>query len=590
MQPSQTGELDAGFVAQFHFTTSIRVVCPICLPERRKQNIKDMTLTRQADGAVLFCCHHCGAEGSIQPEAAPSSPRPQSPRLNNHKESMEMKLSAVPQAATAQRPLGATHYAYLSSRGISKATADKARLFAAVKFFPKSGVSAEAIGFPYFREGALVAAKYRRFPDKEFTQDVGGAHDLFGIDLVTKGKPLVIVEGEMDQLSMMEAGIENVVSVPGGAPMKVADGKVSASEDKRFAFIWNAREIIEAAPYVVIATDQDGPGQALAEEIARRIGKEKCRLAKFDNKDANEALMDGDPARNGVEKVRDIVDQAQPYPISGLSDANSFSDKIHDLFTKGTGTGHSTGYSSLDTLYTIAPAQMTVVTGYPSSGKSNVVDQLMVNLAKGADWKFAIWSPENQPEIHIVRLMEIYSRKRFYEGQYRMTQDERDAAFKWVNDHFVFIDSGGDEPDTIESILARAKAAILRMGIRGLVIDPYNYIVMDNAANETKAISDMLTKVRKFCLSTDVHTWFVAHPAKVSNRSGTELPRPDGMSIAGSMAWWAKADCGLTVHRVEGHVEVASWKCRYRWVGSVGETSMLYDKVAGTYRENLDRF
>jgi hypothetical protein len=99
----------------------------------------------------------------------------------------------------------------------------------------------------------------------------------------------------------------------------------------------------------------------------------------------------------------------------------------------------------------------------------------------------------------------------------------------------------------------------------------------------------MLTRVQKFCKAFDVHTWFIAHPSKI-NRSGVEQPRPDGMSISGSMAWWAKTDCGITVHRADKCVEIAVWKCRYRWVGTQGETTLLYNKTAGTYSENLDAF
>jgi twinkle protein len=273
-----------------------------------------------------------------------------------------------------------------------------------------------------------------------------------------------------------------------------------------------------------------------------------------------------------------------------LSDPSHFHDRLNDLYTKGTGKGFSTGYASVDEVYTVAPAQMTVVTGYPSSGKSNFVDQIMVNLAKKSDWKFAICSFENQPEIHISRLMEIYTQKRFFDGKERMSEQEKNDAFKWVQDHFLFIDTNGEEPSTMDSILERARAAVKRMGVRGLVIDPYNYIDLGRKdSTETEAISNMLTRVQKFCKAFDVHVWFVAHPSKIT-RQGVEQPRPDGMSIAGSMAWWAKTDCGLTVHRKDGFVEIAVWKCRYRWVGTQGETTLLYNKVAGTYAENLDKF
>jgi len=554
-------------INQSTFAKTTRVVCPFCSTERRKKNEKDMTLTRRDDGAVLYYCHHCHADGSVQPTKK------------------EYILSAVPSPSITHHKLDDGHYKYLATRGISRETADKAQLFSAHKYFSRLGRSTDAIAFPYYREGAVVSAKYRSIEEKDFTQDGGGAHDFFGLENVVKGEPLIIVEGEMDCLSAMEAGIKNVVSVPSGAPLKVADGKVLPSEDKRFAYVWNAREIIDAAPYIVLATDQDIPGHALAEELARRIGKEKCRLAKFDKKDLNEVLLD-DPSQITV-----IIDKAEPYPIRGISDAETYRDAINDLYDKGNGSGESTGYMGLDEIYTVAPGQLTVVTGYPSSGKSNFVDQIMVNLAKRGDWKFAVCSFENRPETHIVRLMEIYVGLRFHDGKSRMSVEQKEDAFKWVNEHFIFIDTDGEEPSTLDSILERARASVKRMGIRGMVIDPYNYIDMSRKeTSETEAISNLLTKVRKFCMAHDVHCWFVAHPAKMT-RSGNDQPRPDGMSISGSMAWWAKTDCGITVHRGDGAVvEIAVWKCRYRWVGTQGETSLLYNKVAGVYTENLDNF
>lgn len=546
-----------------------RVRCPYCAPERKKKNLKDMMLTRKPDGAVVYFCHHCEANGSVQPRRT--------------------QLVPVPAPTILDSRLQQHHYDYLQSRGISKTTADKMQLFSAVKFFRRLEKESDAIGFPYFRDGALVSAKYRAIPDKDFTQETGGAHDFFGINLIEPGKPIVIVEGEIDCLTCMEVGIANVISVPNGAPQKVADGRVSAEEDKKFSYVWNADKLLEQAPYIVLATDQDGPGQALTEELARRIGKEKCRVAKFDKKDLNDVLTD--PTRlDAAEDIREIIEKAVPFPISGLSDAATYLDRIEDLYAKGSGRGFSTGYPSVDTIYTIAPGQLTVVTGYPSSGKSNFVDQIMINLAKAEDWKFVLCSFENQPEVHIIRLMEIYTDKRFHSGVNQMTQAEKKAAFDFVNDHFLFMDVNGEEPSTLDSILLRARGAIKRMGIRGMVIDPYNYIEMDRTnRTETESISNMLTQVRKFCMTHEIHCWFVAHPSKMS-RSGNEQPRPDGMSISGSMAWWAKTDNGITVHRGDGVVEIAVWKCRYRWVGRQGETSLIYDPKAGTYAENLDKF
>ena len=193
---------------------------------------------------------------------------------------------------------------------------------------------------------------------KDFTQDSGGAHDFFGIDHIDQTQPVVIVEGEIDALTAWECGIKNVLSVPSGAPMKVTDGKVDASEDKKFGFVWSAFDILQKVPYVTIATDTDTAGQALAEELARRIGKDKCRIAKFKYKDLNEAFL-----AEGADIVKQIIDTAEPYPVAGLSSASKFAERLNDLFVKGTGKGTSTGYANIDQIYTVAEGQLTVVTG-----------------------------------------------------------------------------------------------------------------------------------------------------------------------------------------------------------------------------------
>jgi twinkle protein len=555
----------AELVSSLHVPDQARVACPECSYERKKYNQKDFDITAKADG-WKYHCHHCKIGGFVP--------------LNKTQTYRRAESNVIPMRTLDTTKLQTQHYDFLKTRGISERIADEMKLFPAEKYFQRLEKKTDAIGFPYFRNGQFVSAKYRSIESKDFTQDAGGAQDFFGIDKIDLSLPVIIVEGEIDALTLLECGLKNVLSVPSGAPMKVSDGKVDASEDKKFAFVWNAVDVLNQVPYVTIATDTDTAGQALAEELARRIGKDKCRIAHFEYKDLNEAFL-----AKGKDVVLEIIEKAEPYPVAGLSSASKFADRLNDLWGKGTGKGLSTGYSNVDEIYTIAQGQLTIVTGYPSCGKSNFVDQLMINLAKAHDWKFGLCSFENQPEVHISRLMEIYKEKRFFDGSNRMTDADKDDAFKFVEEHFLFLDSEGAEPATIDSILERAKIAVVRMGIRGLVIDPYNYIENKGGQAEHEFISGMLTRIQAFAKAYGVHIWFVAHPSKIT-RSGMDLPRPDGMAISGSMAWWAKADCGITIHRTKDHgVELAVWKCRYRWIGTQGETTLGYNKVTGTYFE-----
>jgi len=539
----------------------VRIQCKVCSEDRTKADDRCVSVTRKGDW-VMWNCHHCDDKGS-----APMNEW--QPKKQSAKPSFTVDISVGLQDEVKE---------YLSIRGIKEEVSKEARLFSCKRVF-RGAAEQTAIAFPNVVEGKVVGVKYRGL-NKDFSQESGSEQFLWGQEFA-EAPMLVITEGEIDALSARQSGIRSAVSVPGGAPLSVSDGKISPSEDRKFAFIWAAKALIDRMDKVVLAVDNDPPGQALQEELARRIGKSKCWTVTYPDgcKDLNDVLV-----RHGEAEVKNVIDQAKPYPIHGLFDASTYFDSVDDKYLNGNGKGVSTGYSLVDELYTIVPGQLSIVTGWPSSGKSNFVDQICVNLARERDWRFMMASFENPPEDHIIKLAEIFMKKPFYPGPTpRMTEAELRIAKDWVKDHFLFLDvsSGGTG---LQSILQRAQAAVSRIGIRGMVIDPYNYIDLERTGTETENINHMLTSVNAFAKANDVHTWFVAHPAKML-REGAELPVPDGMSISGSMSWWAKADVGLTVHRQADDVLIKIWKCRWRWVGKLGRAFLNYDLPTGTYSE-----
>jgi twinkle protein len=547
-----------------------RYQCPWCSSARRKKTETCLSALKD-DTSIKFQCHHpeCGVSGLI--------------RLN---ERTPLKLVHTVEKKTPVRNLDEfqtvddRHLDWLSKRGISAKTAHNYKLIG-------QEINGQAVvGFPYFNsEGGVVAIKKRFTGEKRFLCE-GSPDSFFGLRHLKKGEDIVIVEGEMDVLAMAEAGIV-ALSIPNGAPMKVTEGKIDPAEDTKFKFLWAAKEFIDAAQKVIIATDMDVPGEAVAEEIARRVGKGKCWRVKLPSgtKDANDLLL-----KEGPEGLRRATEAADPWPVEGLYDAKRFESQVWELFEKGIGRGESTGYQSVDDIYTIVPGQVSIVTGIPSSGKSEFIDQIMVNMASDKGWKFGICSFENEPRLHITKLIAKRAGKPFFKGYHeRMTRHEYEAAYSFVQDHFAFVHQDDGGLANLDSILDRLRAAIMRYGIRGAVIDPYNFISRDNRnTSETEWISDMLTKVKAFAMGHGVHIWFVAHPTKMQRSADGRLPVPGGFDISGSAAWFAKADCGLTVHREKDDPLVAQvhvWKCRFSWVGKQGQTNLLYDVGTTRYSE-----
>lgn len=252
--------------------------------------------------------------------------------------------------------------------------------------------------------------------------------------------------------------------------------------------------------------------------------------------------------------------------------------------------GTSTGWPAVDKHYTVATKQWTVVTGFPGSGKSEWLDAMLVNIAESdPSWFFAIYSPENFPEsTHMVKLIEKRARKPFSPGPTeRMTEQEYADAAMWVLDRFIWLDTELRTPDSlIETALSYGEPG-RKLGI---VLDPWNTLDHERRGmTETDYVSYILTAVTRLARSADAHVWLVAHPAKVYRDKSGNRPIPTPYDIAGSAAWYAKADNIVCVHRdqIDGgqDVDIHIQKVRFKHIGVVGLATLKYDRITGRYFE-----
>jgi twinkle protein len=480
---------------------------------------------------------------------------------------------------------------WFAKRGISAATVKRNRIWAVRNYISTLGAEVDCIAFPYFRDGELVNIKFRALAEKAFAQVKGAEKILYGLGDIADAKSAIIVEGELDKLALEEAGVRNGVSVPDGAPREVKAGDPDP-EDAKFSYIASCAEHLERLDRIILAVDNDGPGRALAEELARRLGKERCWRVRWPDsgdapcKDANDVLL-----THGADVLRECIQQAEPYPIAGLHSIFDFADEATALYRDGRQRGLSTGWKSLDEFMTIRPGELSVVTGVPGSGKSEFVDALAVNLARIHGWRFALCSFENPPAEHIAKLAEKHLGLPFWDGPTRrMSETDLQRAMDWINDHFHLI-RFDDEAPTIDAILEKARAAVLRHGIRGVVIDPYNEIEHRRPSNmtETEYVSQLLGKVKRFAQHHAVHVWFVAHPAKMQRDNSGERPIPTLYDISGSANWVNKADLGIVIHRDPDkdptRTDVLVRKVRFKAVGKIGGISLWWDRATGRYSE-----
>src|SRR5262249_28839852 len=154
----------------------------------------------------------------------------------------------------------------------------------------------------------------------------------------------------------------------------------------------SAETVLASFQRIILAVDTDAPGQKLAEELARRLGPEKCWRVTWSSecKDANDVLIS-----HGVKVLKECIEACQPWPVSGIVTGDMLSTVIDTIYEHGMEGGVAPGWPSVADHYTVRTGEMTIVTGIPSHGKSQWVTALMVHLAVYHHWHLAVFSPEH---------------------------------------------------------------------------------------------------------------------------------------------------------------------------------------------------
>lgn len=419
-----------------------------------------------------------------------------------------------------------------------------------------------------------------------------------------KGRTIYIAVHPEDYLSMVASGLDRVVCLPPDI-----DAALPNDTAWQFAELWDRQGSLQESDQLVLAMPSDM--RNLEEELGRRLSRDRCSRVRYSSPSElplGEHEEDEEPAVYpsacsvyqdlGPDVLVEMVSRATPFPVKGIHELEDMDEAFEEMYKNGLQPGRSTGFPSLDPLYTVVPGQWTLVTGIPGHGKSTWLDGVMINLAKRDGWRFGVFSPENQPPTrYYAGLMEKLLDKPFSEGPTpRITPSEKNAAKRWLNDRFKIIlpdeEEGGEW--TLDAVLGLARILVRRYGIQGLVIDPWNELDHSQAGDrEVSYLSQALTKIRRFARLHGVHVWIVAHPTKMQKDGDGLYPVPTPYDVAGGAHWRNKADNVVAVYRFVGMAdqEIADihiQKIRFREVGRVGLGHLRTNPLTNSWIDDVD--
>ena len=491
-------------------------ICPLCSHTRKPKNQKAQCASYDWERG-LGTCHNCDTSFQLH--------------TYQRKGSSE-KVYIRPDTPEQFNDISTNVETWFGTRGISKTTLKDLQVSEGSEWMPQTGKQENTIQFNYFMGDQLINVKYRD-GRKNFKLYKGAEKVFYNINSIVGYDTCVIVEGEMDVLALHEAGIKNAVSVPNGATLN----------RNNLDYLDNCIDYFDDKTKIILAVDADEPGQMLQRELVRRLGAEVCYLIDFNgNKDANEYLLE-----HGAKALRDIINKAKPVPLENVSTLKDIEDELKDFVQNGFKPGYQIGLQNFDNIFSTYTGQFITVTGIPSSGKSDFVDQMVVGYNNNYGWKTAFASPENQPTyLHAHKLM----RKTWMD----MPSPGDIGSNKWnqvadhVNDNYFFIDM---DKYNLESVLRKGAELVKRKGIKCLVIDPFNKVRDVNAASDdvNRYTMDYLAKIEAFCKKYDVLTFIVAHPTKMYKGQDGKIEEPTMYNIKGGGEWYDASYHGLLVHR-----------------------------------------
>ena len=533
--------------------------CPKCHENRNDKRDKSLSVDW---GRCIAHCHYCGENfffGKTE-KIAPVSQIPPKQLPKEHKK---------PPLLSNTEPLDENMRQWFVGRGIPVEVAEAEGIVKVCRRMPQTGKVEKCIVFPYTLNGQLINRKYRDGA-KHFMLEANAQLLPYRLDHIRDTLECIITEGEMDALSFIVAGYDNVVSVPNGA-------------QKNLTYLDDFIEShFENKGRIYIAADADAKGLELRNELVRRFGEEKCRVVTYGEgcKDANELLL-----QQGAEALRRAIHEAKEVPLEGVFTADDVKEELLGLFEKGLQKGATLDMGDLDDLLSLEVGRLMIVTGIPGDGKSEFLDEMAVRFSLKYDWRCAWFSPENFPvTLHHPKLIEKLIGKRFKKGL--MNSLELDAAIGYLSQNFF--DILPEEGYRVDTILERAETLVRRKGIRVFILDPYNCLEhqIPSGQSETQYISEFLEKLRSFARRRQVLVILAAHPTKMKKdpMSG-KFPVPTMYDISGSAAFFNKADFGIAIERdrARGVTRVHVQKVKFRHLGQPGVASFQYNTCCGRF-------
>lgn len=239
--------------------------------------------------------------------------------------------------------------------------------------------------------------------------------------------------------------------------------------------------------------------------------------------------------------------------------AADMDEQLNDLYEHGNLRGVSTGWPTFDEYYSVAPGYFSLFYGNPFTGKTLVLFEMLINLSKLHGWRHLVFSPETGgPKDVYSLLIQIYAQGDVTNNfKNQMSRGKFDDAKKWVNDHFLVIDSEVEGVDfTLEDFLIYVQILERKFNIKFNTItgDPLIEFKFDSDVRDDIFWNRQIKIVRVQAKLNNWHIFLCTHTTKqtrvgIDDEGNSIFPIPEPGEIAGGQTFFRKGFQIVCVYR-----------------------------------------
>ncbi|MBE6022225.1 MAG: toprim domain-containing protein [Cellulosilyticum sp.] len=352
-------------------------------------------------------------------------------------------------------------------------------------------------------EGEHIANKYRPASEipkgklKTWFQKSTNQNTLFNMDKVNSDKPLVICEGEIDCMSLIEAGYKNSVSVPTGC-----------QSEEWIDVNW---EWLGQFDEIIIWFDNDDAGKKGVRNVANRLPNARVKIVETNiANDVNEILC-----TYGKQMVLESLKTAKEIEVEGVIRMSNIED-----FNVYEAEKIKSGIALLDKhIQGFVMGSLVIITGYNGCGKSTLANQMIICESVAQGYKVFAFSGELTAANFRYWLYTTIANKedmiecKSKEGTtYLKIKDHaKQQITDWIDNKLFLYDKYDYSEDSILKVM---ELLAKRKGVRVFLLDNLMKVSLATTHNELLAQKNFINALKQFAVKYNAIVHLCCHPRK----------------------------------------------------------------------------